>query len=138
MDILDYWTPEDALAFRCTIAQVGTLKPAVSDSSPDSPRADVDLARAYAPRAMRALARIMENGDNRAAVEAAREILLRAYGPALPQVPAPAPVAPVDTPPPTPDHPPWLTAQRHAYKAPDYAGQPAGNGVGALSMRETE
>jgi hypothetical protein len=88
METLDIWTPADALAFRCTLEEVGSLR--ASDAAPVlAGRADADLARGYAPRALRALARIMEASDGRAAVDAAREILSRAYGPALASASAP-------------------------------------------------
>jgi len=121
MDTLDYWTPADALALRCPVAAVGTLRPAAPrGESPAGIREDVDLARAHAPRALRALVRIMEAGESRASLEAAKELLLRAYGPALDQTPpAPAPVAPVDGADPRAlPAPPWLeTDKRHNYQS---------------------
>jgi hypothetical protein len=116
---LDYWTPADALAFRCSVAEVGTLKPAdVSrETQPGNLREDVAEARLYAGRAFRALVRVMEGDSPRAALEAAKEILLRAYGPALAPAPLPAPgAAPEGVPP----HPEWLEAQRLAYRAGEY------------------
>jgi hypothetical protein len=126
METLDYWTPADALAFRCSVSDVGTLKPAdVSretqpGNAADRLRADVAEARLYAPRAMRALARLMEGDNERVALGAAKEILLRAYGAPLQPVPAPLPAAPA-----TPEaaHPEWLAAQRLAYRAGDYDRQ---------------
>lgn len=114
METLDYWTPADALAFRCSVEQVGTLKPR-EVAQPGNPglRDDVAEARLYAPRALRALARVMEEGTGRAAVEAAREVLARAYGaPLQPLPPAPPPALPQSE-----EWPEWLTAQRlaHAY-----------------------
>lgn len=112
METLDYWTPADALAFRCTVAEVGTLKPPIAQLGNTGLRDDVAEARRYAPRALRALARIMEESNGRAAVEAARELLSRAYGPvARPEPPAPA------LPQLEEGWPDWLKAQRlqHAY-----------------------
>ena len=132
MEILDFWTPADALAFRCGVAEVGTLKAAnVSrETQPgnDGLRDDVREARLYAPRALRALARIMEEDSPRAAVEAAKEILRRAYGD--PVQPAPAPLPSPAQPATLADtHPDWLAAQRLAYRAGEYDspdGQPLG------------
>lgn len=117
---LDYFTPEDALAFRCSVAQVGTLKPAdVSrETQPGNDvRPDVTEARLHVPRAFRALVRIMEGDNQRAALEAAREILTRAYGP--PMQPA-LPAAPARTMPDAQPHPDWLDRQRLAYRAGEY------------------
>ena len=109
METLDIWTPADALAFRCSLEEVGSLR--APDPVPVlAGRADADLARTYAPRALRALARIMEGSDGRAGVEAAREILSRAYGPALTSANAPtsAGAVPLD---------PWIDPEaRLAYK----------------------
>ena len=107
MDTLDYWTPADALAFRCSVEQVGTLKPAPVSGAPGQDLSD--LARAYAPRALRALARIAESSDSRAGVDAARLLLELAYPPAPA---APSAPAPLDEPP-APD---YLTGQRLAYQ----------------------
>jgi len=123
-DTLDYFTPDDALAFRCSVSQVGTLKPADvsretqpgNDARPDM-RDDVREALLYAPRAFRALVRIMEAGESRAALEAAKEILSRAYGP--PMQPA-LPAAPARTMPDAQPHPDWLDRQRLAYRAGEY------------------
>lgn len=100
MDTLDYWTPADALAFRCSVEQVGTLRPLSTEpvAQVSTLRPDVAEARLYAQRAMRALARIMESGESRASLEAAREILLRAYGPALQPEPPPSAPPPTDQP----------------------------------------
>lgn len=126
MDTLDYWTPADALAFRCSVEQVGTLRPIAHPVNPDSSvRADQAEARLHAPRAMRALVRIMESGETRAALEAAKEVLARAYGAPL-EPPPPAPPAP--TLPQPEEWPDWLKAQRlqHAYtpndRSLDYSG----------------
>ncbi len=129
METLDYWTPADALAFRCSVAEVGTLRPECAalplDAAPMDAalRPDVADARRYAPRAMRALVRIMESDAPAAALGAAREILARAYGPAAaPAAPPAAPAAPADAAPadaaPALD---WLSAQRLAYKAGEYS-----------------
>lgn len=114
MDTLDYWTPEDALSFRCAVADVGTLKPSeVCESDLRT------LALAYAPRAMRNLARISE-GDGKPALEAARLILAYAYPappPALPSV-ADAPPDSGALPP-----PPWLDqSSRLNYQSLDSSG----------------
>lgn len=111
MDTLDYWTPEDALALRCEVAAVGTLRPAGAPVSVAGEREDVTLARAHAPRAIRALVRIMESDAPRAALEAAKELLMRAYGPAYV---APAPAAPAPALPQPEEWPEWLTQQRLA------------------------
>lgn len=115
MDTLEYWTPADALALRCSVAQVGTLKPAES-RAPSDLREDVAEARLHAPRAFRALVRIMEGDSPRAALEAAREILTRAYGPAL--LPAPAPANTTQAIPELPAQvsDEWLTEQRLSYQ----------------------
>ncbi len=109
MDTLDYWTPADALAFRCSVEQVGTLKPAQVSGEPG--QALSDLARAYAPRALRALARIAESSDSRAGVDAARLLLELAYPPAPQAAPLPEPQEPE----PAPD---YLTGQRLSYQNP--------------------
>ena len=134
MDILDFWTPADALAFRCSVSEVGTLKAAdVSRETQlgnDGLRDDVREARLYAPRALRALARIMEEDSPRAAVEAAKEILRRAYGDPVQPAPAPLPSpAKPATLAPELAHPDWLDRQRLAYRAGEYDspdGQPLG------------
>ena len=90
MDTLDYWQPADALAFRCTPEEVGHLKPGPGAAVP-VPQGASDLQRmalAYAPRAMRALARIAE-GEGRAAVLAAQAILAYAYPAPAPGMPSP-------------------------------------------------
>jgi hypothetical protein len=134
METLDYWTPQDALAFRCTVAQVGTLKP-LQDAQgigADGLRTDVALARSYAPRALRALVRVMETEGGYAAVQAAREILLRAYGPPQTGLSAPGAL-------PVPD---WIGNERLAYRnAPNgpRIDDPASNDLGeghAVSNRE--
>ncbi len=135
METLDYWTPADALAFRCGVADVGTLKPAdVSrETQPgNAARADVAEALLYAPRAFRALVRIMESGESRAALEAAREILQRAYGPALAPLPSPAQPAAL----PEAAHPEWLAAQRLAYRAGEYESLPGQNVSGQCLPRQ--
>jgi hypothetical protein len=109
MDTLDYWTPADALAFRCSVEQVGTLKPA--EVLPSGESGISDLARAYAPRALRALARVAEEGSGRPAVEAARLLLALAYPAPLPS-PAASPAASPDLPAPA-----WLDPSRLAYQA---------------------
>jgi hypothetical protein len=124
MDTLDFWAPADALAFRCSVAEVGTLKPAnVSrETQPgnDGLRADVAEALLHAPRAFRALVRIMEGDSPRAALEAAKEILRRAYGD--PVQPVPAPLSPAQPAQGAPElaHPDWLDRQRLAYRAGEY------------------
>lgn len=113
MDTLDYWTPADALAFRCTVAQVGTLKPAAE--LPGQESGIQDLARAYAPRALRALARIAEDSDTRAGVDAAALLLAYAYPGAL-TPPKPEPSMPEPSTP-EPSMPEWLTPDRLMYQA---------------------
>lgn len=117
METLDYWTPADALAFRCSVGQVGTLKPAAPSTPCDAGsadlREDVAEARRYAPRALRALVRIMEAGESRAALEAARELLTRAYGPPLAQAPERPPLPGPQEAEPSPE---WLDGQRLAYQ----------------------
>jgi hypothetical protein len=120
METLDYWTPADALAFRCPPDKVGQLRPAPDAVALAGERPDQTAARLYADRAMRNLARLSE-GEGKVALEAARTILERAYGPALgpaPQAvntPEPQGADPRALPPPT-----WLdTEGRHSYKALD-------------------
>jgi len=116
VDTLDYWTPADALAFRCSVEQVGTLKPA-----PELPSGESgihDLARAYAPRALRALARIAEEADTRAAVEAARTLLQLAYPSAFQPPSAPPPKSGTPDVPDLPA-PSWYDPERLAYRRPD-------------------
>jgi hypothetical protein len=109
--------PRDALNGECSVAQVGTLKP-LRTFTEGGARWDVAEARSYAPRAMRALLRIAEAGEGRAAVEAAREILTRAFGPAS-FVPTPD----VQTSLSTPD---WLTGNRLTYRSDRQDGVPPG------------
>ena len=120
MDTLDFWTPDDALAFRCSVAEVGTLKSAdaAAEHAADGLRADVREARLYAPRAMRALVRIMEGERAAPALQAACEILRRAYGD--PEQPAPLPKPAAPAPHPYEPHPDWLDRQRLAYRAGEY------------------
>lgn len=113
MDTLDYWTPADALAFRCTVAQVGTLKPAAE--LPGQESGIQDLARAYAPRALRALARIAEDSDTRAGVDAAALLLAYAYPGAL--TPPKPELSTPETLPPESSMPEWLTPDRLTYQS---------------------
>ena len=119
MDTLDYWTPQDALSFRCSPEEVGTLRPAAPLPVIAGERPDITSARLYADRAMRALARLAE-GEGKVALEAARTILDRAYGPALPQVPE-RPALPQDAGDPRAlPAPSWYDPEaRHQYKALD-------------------
>ena len=123
METLDFWTPADALAFRCSVSEVGTLKAADAaldaQSHDDGLRADVREARLYAPRAMRALVRLMEGDSERVALGAACEILRRAYGEPVQPAPAPVPAQPAQAAPEL-AHPDWLDAQRLAYRAGEY------------------
>lgn len=105
------WHPEDALAGRCTVDDVGYARPLApleileAEGIPADLREDARLARRYAARAIQALARLAE-GDSRAAVDAAREILARAYGPPITATTAtPAEGAP--------GLPEWLTRYEH-------------------------
>lgn len=119
METLDYWSPADCLASRCSVAEVGTLRPQEPQRAPQMAlggREDVRLAREHVPRAIRALVRVMEGDNPRAALDAAKELLSRAYGPALPQT--------GETALPGMAQPDWLTSQRHAYKAGDYVDSP--------------
>lgn len=103
--LYDLWTMEDALALRCPMSYVGCVK-AVSDATADDVQA---LARSYAPRMLRNLARIAEGGGL-AAVRAAQAILqLAATAPAPGAGGLPAP-------------PPWLDEQARLSYA---AGRPA-------------
>jgi hypothetical protein len=129
METLDFWTPADALAFRCSVSEVGTLKAAdVSRETQagnaaraaDGLRDDVREARLYAGRAFRALVRVMEGDAPRPALEAAKEILRRAYGDPLQPAPAPVPVAQPAQAAPGLAHPDWLDRQRLAYRAGEY------------------
>jgi hypothetical protein len=70
MDSLVIWQPSDALEGRCSVADVGTLRPLSASSA----RA---LARGLVPCALHSLARIAQ-GEGIAAVQACREILDRA------------------------------------------------------------
>jgi hypothetical protein len=87
------WTLEDALQGRCSVPEVGCVRLEAQEATPAPPGARQDrvLALAYAPRALRALARVMEASDGRAAVEAAKELLARAYGPPQAQEPGAVP-----------------------------------------------
>jgi hypothetical protein len=126
METLDFWTPADALAFRCSVSEVGTLKAAdVSRETQagnaaraaDGLRDDVREARLYAGRAFRALVRVMEGDAPRPALEAAKEILRRAYGEPVQPAPAALPAAQAA---PELAHPDWLDRQRLAYRAGEY------------------
>jgi len=75
------WLPEDALARRCRVEDVGTLRAALPGiDAPPGTRVDQAGAQQLAPLALLHLARLAA-GDGRAAVEACRELLARAYGP---------------------------------------------------------
>lgn len=127
METLDFWTPADALAFRCPPEAVGQLRPQTTVAPVVSgERPDVTEARLYAARAMRALARLAE-GEGRTALEAARTILDRAYGPALAPLP-PAAQQPSDPAPQPEEWPQWLEAQRlaNAYRLDHSGGDHSG------------
>jgi len=124
MDTLTYWDLADSLAFRCRPEDVGTLRPAEATQVPEGATERQRLALALAPRAMRALGRLMD-GEGRTALEAARLVLAYAYPepPEPPPSPAPASVPP-DTgalPP-----PPWLDPERLSYQADDCLGRHRG------------
>jgi len=75
------WLPEDALALRCSVEEVGTLRPDVDVLERLGPgREDQQLARRYAPLAVAHLARLAA-GEGRSAVAACLALLERAYGP---------------------------------------------------------
>lgn len=80
METLEFWMPADALALRCSVAQVGTVKPYSAAQAYGATSAR-ELAQLCAPRAIRALLRIAESAQGLASVYAARELLDRAYGP---------------------------------------------------------
>ena len=107
MDSPIIWTIEDALARRCSVDMVGCVRPEVELSAVTplpGERADVAAAKRLAPYALMQLARLA-SGDGRAAVEACKELLHRAYGPpAAAQLP--------DGAEPWPE---WMTARRLAY-----------------------
>ena len=110
METLDYWQPQDALEFRCPPEAVGTLRPGDAVPVPQGASDLQRMALAYAPRAMRALARLAE-GEGRAAVLAAQAILAYAY-------PAPAPGAAPSPAPGALAPPPWLEeGKRLSYAA---------------------
>lgn len=71
------WQPADALAFRCPVEAVGTLRPAseVLDAIPPALPEPGEMRT----RAMLALLRLAESGDGFAAVRAA-ELLLSQLG----------------------------------------------------------
>jgi hypothetical protein len=142
METLDFWTPADALAFRCSVSEVGTLKAAdVSrETQPgnyahaaDGLRDDVREARLYAGRAFRALVRVMEGDAPRPALEAAKEILRRAYGEPVQPAPAALPAAEAA---PEAAHPEWLAAQRLAYRAGEYESLPGQSVAGQCLPRQ--
>jgi hypothetical protein len=91
------WMPDDALARRCSVEQVGTLRVVDLDNSEVTSdlRPDQAMAQRLAGFALMHLARLA-SGEGRAAVQAACEILSRAYGPAQAPlgVPAQAPAMP--------------------------------------------
>jgi len=73
------WLPDDALAGRCSVDEVGTLREGnESLLSPDGSLSPAALARRLAPIALMHLARLAQ-GEGRPAVEACRELLLWAY-----------------------------------------------------------
>jgi|KBSMisStandDraft_5_1062788.scaffolds.fasta_scaffold00198_36 hypothetical protein len=99
------WLPEDALALRCSVEEVGTLRPDVDVLERlQTGREDQQLARRYAPLAVAHLARLAA-GEGRSAVSACLAILDRAYGPSAAFEPPPERPA-------SPAMPPWLTEQR--------------------------
>ena len=107
MDSPIIWTIEDALARRCSVDMVGCVRPEIELSAVTplpGERPDVAAAKRLAPYALMQLARLA-SGDGRAAVEACKELLHRAYGaPAAAQLPVEGQTWPE-----------WMTAQRLAY-----------------------
>lgn len=106
------WLPEDALAFRCPVESVGCLRDPATllgppEGLPEGLRPDQAAAQRMAPFALLHLARLA-TGDGRSAVDACKELLLRAYGP-----PA-AGAAPGQAP--NTAFPDWLTHRRLAYQ----------------------
>ena len=112
------WLPEDALAFRCTVEEVGTLRKGAREGHVEPPgdanadestlRGDQALARRLAPLALLHLSRLAA-GEGRAAVEACRELLDRAYGPPVVSGGngSDLPSTPLD---------PWLASSRLTYQ----------------------
>jgi hypothetical protein len=111
------WLPADALAFRCTVDEVGTLRKHPSVAPPEGAgdaqsqsqgvRLDVEAARRLAPHALLHLARLA-TGEGRSAVDACKELLLRAYGPAQASPSDETTSTPLD---------PWLARSRLSYHA---------------------
>jgi len=99
------WLPEDALALRCSVEEVGTLRPGAEVLERlQTGREDQQLARRYAPLAMAHLARLAA-ADGRSAVSACIAILDRAYGPSMAYQRDPERSS-------APAMPDWLTEQR--------------------------
>lgn len=81
------WLPEDALAGRCDVAEVGHQRPLEAAAGPQDVRA---MAQALGPHVLASLALLARSGGY-GAVEAARLLLAYAYGPpGQPAEPAPA------------------------------------------------
>jgi hypothetical protein len=73
------WLPDDALAGRCSVEEVGTLREGnESLTLADGSLSPAALARRLAPIALMHLARLAQ-GEGRPAVEACRELLTWAY-----------------------------------------------------------
>lgn len=99
------WTPSDALALRCPVELVGTLRHDL-----DSPGPESDLAKQrLAAFALAQLARLAQ-GEGRAAVDAAR-LLLERCAPAIGGAPQ--------------DWPDWMTRERLGYRQ-EAGDSPAG------------
>ncbi len=123
-----YWTTDDLHAGRCSLAQLGQLRPTVEvleaitlDNSPEA------MVRVGISTLLRIA---QQQRDIPSALKAAALLLDRALGkvvaPVLP--PAPPPTLPDGS----QDWPEWLTAQRHGYKLPQEGqSQPNGDALGA-------
>ena len=102
------WLPEDALQGRCSVADVGTLRPGGIDLAQPDGTLDVRaLARRLAPVALMHLARLA-GGEGRSAVQACEALLAWAYE-------SPRALAATSSLPGTGEWPDWLTAQRLRY-----------------------
>ncbi len=100
------WLPSDALAFRCDVADVGTLAPAVEVLDPLPPA--LPEPQELKQRALAALLRIAESVDTRAGVDAAVALLDHVSRETPSQT--------------TPPAEPWLTGTRYR---PDLSDTPA-------------
>jgi len=101
------WTLDDALALRCPVEAVGTLRPASQVVGPALEPTQTTRERMVA-FALAHLCRIAQ-GDDRAAVDACRELLTRC-------APPPGEATGANGPASWPD---WLTSRRLAYQEGD-------------------